>query len=74
MVDLLEPPFFNQEFQVTIDRRLIQGFHNFSATPKDFLDSQWPVLLPEDLLYRRSLGCFSLHHFLIIANLLPYCK
>ena len=45
-----EPTFGQQEFKIPIDGRLIQRFHHFPANFQDFLDSQGPILPPENFL------------------------
>lgn len=81
-VDLLEPPLLHQQFQVAIDGRLIQRFHALPPCLQDFINSQRPVVLPEDLLDGMPLAGFSLvrllfrfpaHRWRIVAWG-PYCK
>ena len=76
-VDFLQPTLFNQDFQVAIDRCLIQRLDCPAAGFEDFIDVQRPVYISENLLNRIPLICFSLHPISagsILAFCVSYCK
>jgi hypothetical protein len=50
VVDLLEPALVDQQFEVAVDRGLIERFDHGAAMLEDFLNPQGPFLNLEDLL------------------------
>jgi hypothetical protein len=61
-----QPPVSDENFQVPIDRRLIERCHDLASVCKNLVHSQWPFVLPEDLLY----GCSLCRIALQVLNLL----
>ncbi len=56
LVDLSEPSLCHQQFEITIDSRLIEGPYRPAPGIQDFFNAQGPVVLPEDLLDRMPLA------------------
>ena len=50
VTDLGNVPFFHQQFKRPIDGGQVERIHHDSATGKDLLDPQRPVLFVDDLL------------------------
>ena len=55
LVDLFQPPLLHQQFQVAIDRCLIQGRYDPAPRLQDFINSQRAVVPLKNLLDRISL-------------------
>jgi hypothetical protein len=70
-VDLLQPPLFDQDFQIAVDSCLVQGSDRSAPDLQNFMDTQGPVNLPEDFLDCVSLTCLSLHSGILIT--VPDC-
>jgi hypothetical protein len=60
-VDLLEPPCFNQDFQVAIDSCQIERSDFAAARFENFLDAERPVRVFENFLDSGSLMRLSFH-------------
>lgn len=59
MSDPFQPALLDEDLEVPIDRRRIEGLHEFAAVFKDLIHSQRPVVLPKDLRYGRPLCCVT---------------
>lgn len=55
MIDRLEPPLIDQEFEVAVDRGLIERFHQSAPLVEDLLNAQGTILNKENLFDRCSL-------------------
>lgn len=55
VADPFQPAVLDQDFDVTIDCRLVERFYQFATVLKDIIHPQWSLLLPEDLFYGHFL-------------------
>lgn len=68
MADLPEPAAFHEQFQVSVDRCLVEGFHHSAAVGQNIFNAQGSVLLLEDLFDGAALRRFSLHLRLLLMR------
>lgn len=57
--DAPEPAVVNEDFEVAINRGLVEGLDHFTSIGQDLGHSQWSILLQEDLFDGCSLCCFA---------------
>jgi hypothetical protein len=61
-----QPPAIDKNFQVPIDRRLVEGLHELAAVGKNLIHSQRPFVLLKDLFYGHPLRCVALQRLILL--------
>jgi len=50
-----QPAVIDEDFQVAVNSRLVEGIHLFASAGKHLIHPQRPFVLSEDFLYSHSL-------------------
>jgi len=53
--ELFQPSIIDEDFQVSVDCRLVERIHQSASTAQHFIDSQRAFVFSENLLYSLSL-------------------